>query len=223
MTARGLTIRQPWADLIAKGHKYIETRSWRAPKGVIGERVLIHAGKVKADVFVTGLAPWRPLLAEGSDARLTKSMTFGAIVASCTLLDCVPILAGDEAERTDLDDLPYPRVESHVGTGEFPDGWLDLYHRTLGNALDPESGRSIPHEAPFGDFAPGRFAWLLGDVKPTTSRCPRCWCQLLPGTGALISGVDGARCSVCHGEGVCDPVAMKGRLGLWVPDWGDTR
>jgi hypothetical protein len=42
MNARVLTIRQPWASLIALGHKTIETRSWSTPyRGP----VLIHAAK----------------------------------------------------------------------------------------------------------------------------------------------------------------------------------
>ena len=36
---KALTVRQPWASLIALGVKTIETRSWRAPKALIGERI----------------------------------------------------------------------------------------------------------------------------------------------------------------------------------------
>lgn len=39
-----LTLWQPWASLIAVGAKTIETRSWRPPASLIGERVAIHAG-----------------------------------------------------------------------------------------------------------------------------------------------------------------------------------
>ncbi|MCR4376330.1 MAG: ASCH domain-containing protein, partial [Acidobacteria bacterium] len=28
------------------------------------------------------------------------------------------------------------------------------------------SGRTAPHEEAFGDFSPGRWMWLLGDVEP---------------------------------------------------------
>ncbi|WP_148133944.1 ASCH domain-containing protein [Candidatus Formimonas warabiya] len=33
------TLWQPWASLIAEGYKKIETRSWKAPEKVIGQRI----------------------------------------------------------------------------------------------------------------------------------------------------------------------------------------
>lgn len=42
---RGLTIWEPYATLIAWGAKKIETRSWSAPKNLIGKPLLIHAAK----------------------------------------------------------------------------------------------------------------------------------------------------------------------------------
>lgn len=41
---RALTVKQPWASLIASGEKIIENRSWRPPAALIGERIAIHAG-----------------------------------------------------------------------------------------------------------------------------------------------------------------------------------
>lgn len=38
-----ITIKQPWASLIAHGIKDIENRTWACPKKYIGQRVLIHA------------------------------------------------------------------------------------------------------------------------------------------------------------------------------------
>ena len=38
-----LTIKQPWAYLIAAGIKDIENRTWKCPEKYIGKRVLIHA------------------------------------------------------------------------------------------------------------------------------------------------------------------------------------
>ena len=42
---RALTLWQPWASLIALGHKVSETRSYAAPGALIGQRIAIHAGK----------------------------------------------------------------------------------------------------------------------------------------------------------------------------------
>lgn len=41
---KALTIWQPWASLIAIGAKPYEFRSWPAPKGLRGQRIVIHAG-----------------------------------------------------------------------------------------------------------------------------------------------------------------------------------
>jgi len=40
-----ISIWQPWASLIVHGFKTIETRSWNAPKSVIGQRIGIAATK----------------------------------------------------------------------------------------------------------------------------------------------------------------------------------
>ena len=42
---RALTLHQPWASLIAEGHKKRETRGYPAPEFIIGKRIAIHAGK----------------------------------------------------------------------------------------------------------------------------------------------------------------------------------
>ncbi|MDD3416807.1 MAG: ASCH domain-containing protein [Lachnospiraceae bacterium] len=48
---KAITIRQPWASLIAHGIKDIENRTWRCPTKHIGTRVLIHAA-VKTASFI---------------------------------------------------------------------------------------------------------------------------------------------------------------------------
>jgi len=40
-----LTIKQPWAALIAAGFKTVENRSYAPPKTIRGKRIGIHAGK----------------------------------------------------------------------------------------------------------------------------------------------------------------------------------
>jgi len=41
-----ISIWQPWCSLIVEGHKLFETRSWPAPKSLIGQRIGIAATKV---------------------------------------------------------------------------------------------------------------------------------------------------------------------------------
>ena len=40
-----LTIRQPWAEAIRRGAKRVENRTWAPPPSLVGQRILIHAGK----------------------------------------------------------------------------------------------------------------------------------------------------------------------------------
>lgn len=44
-----LTLIQPWAALVAEGIKLIENRSWQPTRGVLGQRIAIHAGLAKPD------------------------------------------------------------------------------------------------------------------------------------------------------------------------------
>jgi len=40
-----ITLHQPWASLIAFGHKTVEVRSHRQFAGLVGRRIAIHAGR----------------------------------------------------------------------------------------------------------------------------------------------------------------------------------
>jgi hypothetical protein len=42
---KSLTVWQPWASLIVKGLKPVEFRSWAPPQSLVGQRIVIHAGK----------------------------------------------------------------------------------------------------------------------------------------------------------------------------------
>lgn len=46
---KALTIWQPWASLIISGAKPYEFRGWRAPRSLIGQRIVIHAAAKKID------------------------------------------------------------------------------------------------------------------------------------------------------------------------------
>lgn len=220
-----ITVRQPWASLIALNIKRIETRSWKAPAALIGQHLRIHAG-VHEPPFGLQLGPWTTCqtLIGGSwkwvvhDVDVRDSVTplaLGAIVATARLVDCVPM----------------------VGPGEgSPDGWptewplVEVEPARL--TLWPSDGAAaveatdITDQLPYGDFAPGRWAWLLDDIKPTTERCPAClgegqFCE----DSMSVIGVPGGMCPVATcttrgtareaGNGKCPPVPAKGRLGVW--------
>lgn len=72
---KALTICQPYAELIARGEKVIENRTWATSyRGPLA----IHAGKS------------RDWLDDGDEA-LYPGMPFGAVVAVAELYDCVRV------------------------------------------------------------------------------------------------------------------------------------
>ena len=88
-----ISIKQPWASLIAHGIKDIENRTWKCPKKYIGQRVLIHASKKPADFWDSSQE-----ISERIDkflSEISKSGTnwsrypFGAIIGSVVISDCV--------------------------------------------------------------------------------------------------------------------------------------
>ena len=77
---KAITLHQPWASLIACGLKTIETRDWRPPRAVIGERIAIHAAKRQPDSW-----EW------DDNIRLAvehwDDIPLGAVVATALLVD----------------------------------------------------------------------------------------------------------------------------------------
>lgn len=182
---RALTVHQPHASLIALGIKTIETRSWSTSyRG----RLAIHAAAKDTDREMDlHPEPWRALGDHIGGAAPVR----GAVVATAELVDCVPI-TNDPADT-------FPFVL------KLYDLWL--VHR----AAAPER---ISDQLPYGDFRPGRWAWLLDDIKSTAERCPACW-----GNRDRIEWIQGrplwGACVTCDGAGSCDPIPARGRQGLW--------
>lgn len=80
---KALSILQPWAWLIANGHKDIENRVWRT--NFRGE-FLIHAGKRwgwEQEEDRDDVARWFP------DIELPTSFDLGGIVGRARVVDCV--------------------------------------------------------------------------------------------------------------------------------------
>lgn len=91
---KALTIWQPWASLIIAGAKPYEFRSWPAPRGVIGQRIAIHAGARPAkkgeiaDLIarLRGPEPWTTALRPEALELLERAHTApGSLVLSCVL------------------------------------------------------------------------------------------------------------------------------------------
>lgn len=72
---KALTICQPYAELIMRGEKPIENRTW--PTSYRGP-LAIHAGKSRAWLDDDGVESW-------------PGMPFGAVVGTARLVDCVRV------------------------------------------------------------------------------------------------------------------------------------
>lgn len=131
---KAISLWNPWATLIALGAKTIETRSWSTSyRGEIAIHVAAcYSQQLRAiaagEPFYTALRP--------GGVYIDPAGVLGMVIATCRLVDCLPIHA------------------SGIGGGI----WLDK--------LPKEPERS------FGDYRPGRFAWILADVKRLAEPVP---------------------------------------------------
>ncbi len=149
---KAISLTQPWATLVAIGAKRIETRSWgtnyRGP-------LAIHASKgfprLAQELCVQ--APFGSALSKAGYTHMfdkqsrelwpdLKPLPLGAIVATCELLDCIVISTKRE-------------VHGYI---------ISMGYNVV-----------IPPDVPelcFGDYAPGRLAWILANVKPLPEPIP---------------------------------------------------
>lgn len=165
---KALTLTQPWATLVAIGAKRIETRSWsttyRGPLAIHAAKGLGPVGGKKGlgelcsrEPFCSVLNYWgKRHYAEhpGLEAMARNPfMPLGAIVATCTLVDVCPIVTPRH-----MGDPNYTSRGMYLEI--LPDGRGSRDHDVTGN------------EFAFGDYTPGRYAWLLTDIKPLPEPIP---------------------------------------------------
>lgn len=162
---KALSLRQPWASLVALGVKTVETRSWSTSyRGPLA----IHAATRHFDIrdlaaLITGevLDRWcdAGLVSVGGGRDLIPK---GKVVATCTLTDVVRI-GGEHSFRSanwQGDEQEHQNETVIVGC----DGSYDRPRLVLDT---PDKGiRDISDQEPYGDFTPGRYGWLLGDILP---------------------------------------------------------
>lgn len=164
---KALTLHQPWASLIAVGVKRIETRSWSTSyRGPLA----IHAGLTYC-ALIHDDDPEGRLWSSGSHVLIEPKVgneetwkhgnpfhrvPLGAVVATCDLVDVVPILPDDTVNP--FEHTPCITVDPSALDNEATYGLLTYYER------DATTGNDRSREEPFGDFTPGRFAWLLDNV-----------------------------------------------------------
>ncbi len=158
---KAISLWQPWASLIACGAKPYETRDWAPPPELIGQRIAIQASK-KVDKAAKAFAEDLMYGQHGEDGfaladKLSGTMkgipdelmgVFGMAAMPIGCLVCTAMLdavfqLGEKAEGTAR---PAASVVRRMVSRPMPDCFTVRYDD-------------------FGDYSPGRWAWLLRDVR----------------------------------------------------------
>lgn len=152
---RALTLTQPWATLVAIGAKRIETRSWlttyRGP-------LAIHAAKgfpaaARERCFEP---PFRAaLMAAGYES--VGQLPLGSVVATCRV---VAVFSIGRWERS----CELPTLQANAPL-----------LKALSDEVPVPEWVTIPPDEPersFGDYSPGRYAWVLDNVQALAAPVP---------------------------------------------------
>jgi hypothetical protein len=135
---KAITLHQPWATLVAIGAKQIETRSWgTAYRGPLAIHAGKHTGyiKMKGADYLCDEEPFYSVLMNAGFVWTSGPLPLGCVVATCNLVDVKRI---DEA-------IAFPACQSYSAHGRT---W------SLGE-----------QERAFGNYAVGRYMWLLEDIQ----------------------------------------------------------
>jgi len=155
---KAITILEPWASLIACGAKKIETRSWATKyRG----KIAIHTGKsdtyisncdwnkkVFSDPFLSALKLLHRCRENGDLSSI--EFNFGKVIAVADLVDCYYIVYHP---GTNID------IAKHINIGA---------ESMTNDKHDPNFSKYIvpsEQELSFGDWTPGRYAWILENVR----------------------------------------------------------
>ena len=149
---KAISLHQPWASLIALGYKIIETRSWKPPAWLIGQRIAIHAAKRKMRPDEDGWGYSDKIYLRDKGLPVVESVTIGSLVDSfhwgasnpCPLGMVVATAVLTKAVQVEC--VANDRAYYIDGDGPL---------RTL---------ESVPTDI-YGDFSPGRWLWFLEDVE----------------------------------------------------------
>lgn len=142
---RALTLHQPWATLVATGHKMVETRSWRThyhgPLLIHSSRTYPRSGRE----LLVELIPYGPLF---DRAPWDEKCPLGTLIALTHLVDCVPTEALAKQSGGPVELMEWYRTEEGgpVIIGEL--------------------------EAQLGNYGAERWAWLLDRVHVFSEPIP---------------------------------------------------
>lgn len=142
---KALTLTQPWATLVAIGAKRIETRSWSTPyRGPLA----IHAAK--------GFPKW------------ARKFTVDPVCYEAVRYHGARNDAGQRpADLLSAYPLGYVLATCNL-VNCIPTEVVDNAGNVFGVSLETLSAQ----ERAFGDYAPGRYAWILENVKELKTPVP---------------------------------------------------
>lgn len=146
---RAITLTQPWAQLVAVRAKQIETRSWRTDyRGPLA----IHAG--------AGLGP---VGGERGLRRLCGEQPFFSALVDTVVHDAHTSLVDKIVQNLPRGAIvAVARLEMCLTTDPLV---YDGFTGAFGDRLTDQ-------ERAFGDYSPGRYGWLLADVRRLAQPVP---------------------------------------------------
>ena len=169
---KALTLDQPYANLVADRVKRIETRSWPAPRGTVGQWVAIHASKRRDRGVRNAIEHFYPeyhvpvpnrdhmdrfrpsVVAYRRDGtRVCRSFVLGAVVAVARISYTAEVLSLHG--RASME----PRAEwklshAHIRVRDDP-------------GLPGPAGKAWVLVTAYGDYTPGRWLWAFDRICPT--------------------------------------------------------
>lgn len=151
---KAITLHQPWASLIAEGHKTIETRSWAPPKALIGERIAIHAAQRPIQLSKLNARTYETTMSMAAHwPGWWKGAPAGAVVATAMLEDAMHV--------------------TWVASGVDEDAYIRVYGDSILRTDSPrlQSKIWVPLD-PYGDFSMGRWLWILRDIEKVDNPIP---------------------------------------------------
>lgn len=168
---RALTVKQPWASLIASGIKQVENRSYPVPKTVRGQRVAIHAGKGFDSKYLHRIQSlctcrfgrsscdkcgWRHFFQNHGEA---SQQVAGRILCTARIVGQVHI-GGVEPF---INICPYC-----IGTGSLPSDDINEWSHDEANCVDCRGAgttKELVFDSSFYENLPGVYGWILADVE----------------------------------------------------------
>lgn len=145
---KAITIRQPWASLIATGDKLYETRTWATKyRGPIA----IHAGKqMDNDAFMFLVSPLATIEHLKACGIKPDNLTLGAVIAIADLVNVWHIVHHPGTNVDEAKHIP-------VGAESLS---TDKHAPDFGDYFVPTE-----KEMAFGYWVPGNYAWELRNVR----------------------------------------------------------